>query len=103
MRVLVFDRESKFPIPPEQLAPMLEQFAEWRERKRPKMESFEFFVEGGGFGIVNVADETELNRMMLEFPFAFTDEIDVRPVIDGDAALRQVREALAARTAAGPA
>ena len=96
MRVLVLDRGSKFPVPPEQLAPMLDAFAEWRERHRAKMESFEFFVEGGGFGVVDVADEKELNQMMLEFPFAFVDEIEVRPVVDGDVALGQLRGAVAA-------
>jgi hypothetical protein len=95
MRVLVLDRGSRFPISPEQMPMMLEQFAEWRDRYRDKMESFEFFITGGGFGVVNVNDERELNQMMLEFPFAFTDELEVHPVVDGDAALKQAREAMA--------
>jgi hypothetical protein len=81
------------------MGPMLARFSEWRERHRTKMESFEWFVSGGGFGVVEVADEQELYRLMLEFPFAFTDEIEVRPVVDGDRALQSTREALAALAA----
>jgi hypothetical protein len=101
MRVLVIDRGAKFPLTPEQFVPMLDAFADWRERYRPKMESFEFFVDGGGFGVVNVADEKELNQMMIEFPFAFTDDVEVRPVIDGDTALQQFRDAMAAAAPPG--
>ena len=99
MRVLILDRGPKFPLTPDQVGPMLDQFVDWRDRYRSKMESFEFFINGGGFGVVNVADEKELNQMMLEFPFAFTDELELHPVIDGDTALAQVREALAAMPA----
>jgi hypothetical protein len=78
------------------MEPMFARFADWRERHRSKMESFEWFINGGGFGVVDVADESELYRMMLEFPFAFTDEIEVHPVANGDHALQTTREALAA-------
>jgi hypothetical protein len=96
MRVLILDRGAKFPLTPEQLGPMVEQFAGWREKYRAKMESFEFFVDGGGFGVVNVADEKELNQMLMELPFTFTDDIKVHTIIDGDFALQQLRDAFAA-------
>jgi hypothetical protein len=102
MRVLVLDRGPKFPLPPEQFGPMLDAFAEWRERHRSKMESFEWFINAGGFGVVEVADERELQTIMLEFPFAFTDDIEVHPIIDGDTALAATREAWAAKMAGAP-
>jgi hypothetical protein len=74
---------------------MLEQFAAWRDGYRDRMESFEFFIRGGGFGIVNFADEAELRQMMLEYPFFITGKVEVHVIMDGDEALRQTREALA--------
>ena len=96
MRVCVIDRGSKFPVPPEQMPAMMDQFVEWRERWRPKMESFDWFVDGGGCGVVNVDDEAELHQMMLEYPFAFVDDVEMKPVVDGDRALAQAREAMRA-------
>jgi hypothetical protein len=100
MRFLVLDRGSKFPLPPEQFPAMLEQFAAWRERYRGRMESFEWFLNGGGFGVVDVENANELHQMMLEFPFAFTDDVEIHPIIDGDQALAQTREAMKAMLAA---
>lgn len=92
MRVLVLV-EDKFPIPPEQFPALLDAFAGWRERYRDSMESFEFFAgSSGGFGILNVSDEETLSRIMTEYPFSLFSEITVRPVLDGDVALRQLRE-----------
>jgi hypothetical protein len=57
------------------------------------MESFEYFAGGGGgFAIVNATDEAELHRMLMENPFSLYSKITVRPVLDGDLALRQVQE-----------
>jgi hypothetical protein len=102
VRFLVLDRGAKFPLAPEHLGPMLDAFAEWRERYRGKMESFEWFLNGGGFGVVDVADERELHAMILELPFAFTDTIEVHPVIDGDTALAATREIWATKLAQAP-
>jgi hypothetical protein len=95
MRVCVIDRGARFPIPPEQMPALWEQFTQWRKRWRDKMESFEFFVEGGGgVGVVNVADEHELQQMMIEYPFSFFDEVELRIVIDGDISLERWGEAI---------
>ena len=94
MRALVLV-EPLFPIPPEMFPGLLDAFADWRERHRQSMESFEFFVGGGGgFAVVNVPDEVTLNRMMVEYPFTPYSDIKVRPVLDGDTALAQWREAI---------
>jgi hypothetical protein len=95
MRVFISDRGPRFQPPPEQINGLWNQFAEWRQRWRDKMECFEFFVDGnGGFAIVNVADENELQQMMIEYPFAQFDEMEVRPIRDGDASLENWRHAI---------
>jgi len=94
MRVLVLVKD-KFPIPFEQFPSLLDAFADWRERYRDSMESFEFFAgSSGGFGIMNVPDEEMLSRIMNEYPFLLFSEITVSPILDGDVALRQVREVM---------
>jgi hypothetical protein len=85
MRVFVADRGPRENPPFEQLPDLMEQFQDWRERWRGKMESFEFFADGsGGFVVVNVDDEDELAQFMMEYPFGPFDEIDVQPIVDGD-------------------
>ena len=94
MRVLILVKD-KFPIPPEQFPALLDAFADWRDRYRDSMESFEFFAgSSGGFAILNVPDERTLNRLMTEYPFFLFSEISVHPILDGDVALRQVRETI---------
>lgn len=95
MRVFITDRGTRFPPPPEQLPALADQFAGWRDRWRDKMESFEFFSDNnGGFGVVNVADETELYQLMSEYPFGPFDDVEARPIVDGDTALPRFREAV---------
>ena len=104
MRLVVISR-PRFPVPPDQLPTIFQAFAEWRERYRSRMESFEFFAGGGGgFGVFNVPDEATLNQVMLEYPLLPYSELEIRPVLDGDTALRQWQQALqamAGRKAAG--
>jgi hypothetical protein len=102
MRVLVLV-EPRFPIPPEMFPVLLDGFAAWRERYRQSMESFEFFAGGGGgFGVINTPDEASLNRMMVEYPFTPFSEITVRPILDGNIALRQWRVVMSETTGDGP-
>jgi hypothetical protein len=64
------------------------------------MESFEFFVDGnGGFGVVNVSDEHELQQMMLEYPFSLYDNVELRVVVDGDVSLERWGSAIQQATA----
>jgi hypothetical protein len=96
MRILIISRPM-FPFPPEQGPALMQAFAAWRERYRPVTETFEFFAGGGGgFGIVNVPDESALNQMMLEYPFVIFNEQEFRPIIDGDKALAQWQAAFQA-------
>jgi hypothetical protein len=102
VRVCIIDRGARFPLTPEQMPVLWDQFTQWRERWRGKMESFEFFVDGdGGFGVVNVEDEHELQRMMIEYPFATLDNVELRIVVDGDVSLERWGQAIQQTTAAG--
>jgi hypothetical protein len=88
-----------FPIPPEQFGALTEGFVAWRERHRSKMEAFYFFAgKGGGCGVLNAADEAEVNQIMLEWPFSFFSDVSIEPVVDGDVALKQLQTALQAMT-----
>ena len=94
MRVMVLV-QPRFPIPPDLFPTLMDGFADWRERHRGSMEAFEFFAGGGGgFGIFSVPDEATLHRTMVEYPLTPYSEITVRPLLDGDAALEQWRQAL---------
>jgi hypothetical protein len=95
VRVCIIDRGARFPIPPEQMPAMWEQFTQWRERWRGKMETFEFFADGnGGVGVVDVADENELQQMMIEYPFSIFDKVELHIVIDGDVSLERWGQAI---------
>ena len=94
MRAVVIVRPLS-PVPPDLLPILFEGFANWRERYRDSMESFEFFAGGGGgFGVLNVSDEATLNQIMVEYPLLPFSEVEVHPLVDGDIALNQWRQAL---------
>ncbi len=102
MRVFVLV-EPKFFIPPEMFPTLLDGFAAWREAHRESMEAFEFFAGGGGgFGILDVADEATLNRIMVQYPFTPFSEVTIRSILDGDTALGQWREIMSEMMGAGP-
>jgi hypothetical protein len=87
MRALVVARQ-KMPPPAEMMPGLAQGFAAWREQYRDKWESFFFFATvTGGCGIANVANETELFQMILEWPLTPFSDIEVHPVVDGDEAL----------------
>ncbi len=92
----------QFFVPPDQDPALFDAFADWRERYRDSMESFEFFAGGGGgFGIFD-GDEATLNAMMVRYPFFPYSQITVRPILDGDSALGQWREIMSEMMGAGP-
>jgi hypothetical protein len=102
MRIFVMS-QPRFPVPPEQLPALMQGFVAWREKYRSVMEAFEFFAGGGGgFGVLNIPDEATLNQIMLEYPFGFFDQLDIRPVLDGDKGLAQFQAAMQAMAAGRP-
>src|SRR5690349_9097783 len=79
MRFLMIARPQML-IPPEMLPQLLDGFGGWWERYRDKWDGGFFAGGGGGGGICTVADETEFNRMMMEWPLAAFSDIDARPL-----------------------
>ena len=100
MRFVLISRPRNL-FPKEELPQLLDQLAQWRDRHRGKMEIFEFFNGGGGgFGILDVSDEAELYQIVLEFPFnPPIADVEIRPIMNGDKALEQARQTIAAMMA----
>lgn len=91
MRSMLVSR-PQFPIAPEVFPDLVKGFVDWCDRYHDRFESAGFLAGGsGGGGIRNVADEVELNRIMLEWPFSQFSHIDVYPLLDMDVALEQWR------------
>jgi muconolactone delta-isomerase len=51
-------------------------------------------------GIFEGDDSAELQRILAEDPFTPFADVEIRPVVDPDTALRNLREAFAARAGA---
>ena len=92
MRFLVVSEPSPTPPPMEMFPMLLQAFKGWREKWRPKMEAFEFFAgrSGGGWGVVNVADEKELSQFMIEYPWGPFSSTQCHPTTNGDEALERL-------------
>jgi muconolactone delta-isomerase len=70
------------------------------ERHQDKLEAFGTFPGGGGgFGIVNAADEVELNQLIIEMPFSWFSNVEVRPFVAGVEGLQQLKQAVDAMAA----
>jgi hypothetical protein len=99
MRVLIV-AEPRFQIPPEQLGQIIDGALQWYERYRDRFVEFGTFPGGGGFGVLEVADEETLNQMVLEMPFSPFSKLTIHPYVRGDAGFRQFQEAFAAMSGA---
>jgi hypothetical protein len=94
MRALVIGL-PKFPIPPEVVGGIVQGAIDWYDRYEDKFKAFGSFPGGGGFGVVEAADEEELTRMIAEMPFAPFSDITVRPFVEGKAGFHIFQEAIA--------
>jgi muconolactone delta-isomerase len=65
------------------------------------METTYFFVGGGGFGVLDVEDSAELQRIVSEHPFTPFADVEIRPVLEPEKALQILRDGFAARAAGG--
>ena len=90
----------RFQIPPDQLPSIADGAIDWYERHRDKFSAFGTFPGGGGFGVVEVADEAELNQLIIEMPFSWFSDVQVRPFVDGIEGLQQFKQAVEAMAAA---
>ena len=98
MRVLVVSIPRQTP-PPDLVAGMVDRSEAWQKRWSSRFESFGLFPGGGGYGVVNAADDAELHRIMAEMPFSPFNEVTIRPIVDGETGWQQMREAIAMRNA----
>ena len=69
---------------------------QWVEKYGKRFSSLEFFVGGGGFGVVDIDDSAELARMSAENPFTPFSEVEIRPVVEPGAGMAIMSEAVAA-------
>jgi hypothetical protein len=100
MRVAVIYRPKH--APPFELVPQLMQgMADWLGRYQDRMETTYFFVGGGGFGVLEVDDSAELQRIVSEHPFTPFADVEIRPVLEPATALQIIQEGFAARAATG--
>lgn len=75
--------------------------AAWLERHAARFSTIEFFVAGGGFGVLDVDDSAELHRIIAEHPFTGLSDVEVRPVVDPAAAMANLKAAFAERGIGG--
>ena len=95
MKALVIGR-PKFQVPPD-MAPMITQGAiDWYDRYKDRFVEFGTFLGGGGFGLVEVDDVDELNKMISEMPFITFSEVTAELYVEGDKGFRQFQESMAA-------
>jgi len=69
---------------------------EWVEKYGKRFSTLEFFVAGGGFGVIDVEDSSELHRIAAENPFTPFSEVEIRPVVEPSAAMAITSEVFAA-------
>ncbi len=70
---------------------------QWVEKYGERFSTLEFFVGGGGFGVIDVDDSIELQRMTAENPFTLFSEVEIRPVVEPGAAIESWHEVIAAQ------
>ena len=68
----------------------------WHDRYQDHFEAFGLFPGGGGFGVVNVDDEVALNQMILEMPFSWFSDVEIRPAVEPSVGWQQLQQAVQA-------
>ncbi len=98
MRFAIIYRPGASAPAPEQLSDIVKGTGEWMQRHGDKLESTEFFVGGGGFGIIDTDDPALVQRLVAENPFTPYAEVEIRPLIDPATALGILQEAYSNRS-----
>jgi hypothetical protein len=91
MRVAVIYRNRE-AAPPDQLPTLLQGLGEWLQSYGNRGEMLEFFVGGGGVAILDMQDSAELMTMVAENPFTPYSDVEIRPVVAAETAMRQLQE-----------
>ncbi|HEX3325867.1 MAG TPA: DUF3303 family protein [Actinomycetota bacterium] len=95
MRFAIIYRPGPSAPPAEEISDIAQRTGEWMQRHGGALESVEFFVGGGGFGIIDTDDVGLVQRLIAENPFTPYAEIEVRPLIDPATAIGILQEAYA--------
>ena len=95
MRLAVIYRRNSVP-PPDMLPQLMERLAGWTAEHQHRFSVLEFFVGGGGFGVLEVNDSADLERMIAAHPFTLFSDIEIRPVVEPSLGLQLLREAFPA-------
>jgi hypothetical protein len=71
---------------------MLKGMGEWMQKHGGRVEGTQFFVGGGGFGIIETDDPGELARLLAEHPFTQYSDVEMKPLIDPESAMQVLGE-----------
>jgi hypothetical protein len=85
----------KFPIPHEEIPELLRGMATWMQNYQSRLEGVQFFVGGGGFGMVDVDDAGDLTRMLAEHPFTQYSEVAIKPLVNPAAGMAILQQTYA--------
>jgi muconolactone delta-isomerase len=85
---------------PENLPSLVAAEKEWRNRYADRLDAYAWFANGGGTGIIDVDDAETLFQAINEHPFCPYTKVDVRPLVDAEAAARLMEATLATAAAA---
>ena len=86
MRFMIIARPA-FPIPPDLMIGLLDGFGAWWEQYKDRWDGGFFAGGTGGGGVCTVADEVELNQMMMEWPLFGFSAIESHAILDVETAL----------------
>ena len=92
MRFAVIYR-PKHPVPPELVPELLKGMGEWMQSHGSRVEDVQFFVGGGGFGTIETDDPAEIAGLTATHPFTQYSEVEIKPLLDPQAALAVLAEA----------
>jgi Domain of unknown function (DUF3303) len=79
---------------------MMGAMGQWVEKYGARFSTLEFFVGGGGFGVIDVDDSADLQRIAAENPFTQFSEVEIKPVVEPGAAMAILGEVFAAQAQA---
>ena len=91
--------------PPEMLPMLVEGTKQWLDHYGEKFDTLWWFEQGGGIGIMDASEGTELMQMMAEHPFTPYSDVEIHACIDPRTGIdlfgRVVSERMAAMANAG--
>jgi hypothetical protein len=91
MKIAVTYR-PKTPPPADAMPELFQGVGEWIKNYGDRFEVLYFFAGGGGFGVADIDDSAEVQRMMAEHPFTMYSDVETRAVVDAETALKQLQE-----------